>query len=129
MHAINSNWMTMAYFTDYGGHRDFSKTYDRVLRNYYWPTIYKDIRQYIKSCPECQLSKANTETTMGLLQPIIPDRIMQQWCMDVHGPLPTTKRGNKYIVLFVDRFSGFTEGIDTDHTHSPLIANKIGKSS
>ncbi len=125
--ALRSTILEHYHDSRLGGHMGFSKTYDRLLRNYYWTSIYKDVREYIKSCPDCQMSKPNTDTEMGLLHPIIPQRIMQQWCMDVHGPLPTTERGNKFIVLFVERFTGFPEGVATEHQQSHLIAELITK--
>lgn len=110
-----------------GGHMGFNKTYDRIQRNYYWINMYKDVKNYIQSCPECQFSKKDKEKPMGLLQPIIPDRIMQQWCFDVHGPLPETTRGNKYIVLFVERFTGWPEGVAVPHQQSNLIGELLVK--
>src|SRR3546814_6796579 len=51
-----------------GGHMGFNKTYDRIQRNYYWINMYKDVKNYIQSCPECQFSKKDKEKPMGLLQ-------------------------------------------------------------
>lgn len=110
-----------------GGHMGFNKTYERIQRNYYWINLYKDTKNYIKSCPDCQLAKADKEKQLGLLQPIIPDRIMQQWCMDVHGPLPLTENNNQYIVMFVERFTGWPEAVAVPHQQSSLIAELITK--
>lgn len=37
-----------------GGHLAFYPTYMRIHANYWWPRMWKDIDQYIKSCFVCQ---------------------------------------------------------------------------
>ena len=36
------------------GHFGKKKTIERVLARYYWPTLGKDISEYIKTCDACQ---------------------------------------------------------------------------
>ena len=36
------------------GHFGKKKTVERVLSRYYWPTLGKDIGEYIKTCDTCQ---------------------------------------------------------------------------
>lgn len=41
------------------GHSGVNKTYDRVLRHFFWPCVKKDVSTYIKTCHTCQLSEKN----------------------------------------------------------------------
>ncbi|GFT15518.1 retrovirus-related Pol polyprotein from transposon 297 [Trichonephila clavipes] len=36
------------------GHLVVTKTKDRVLHYFFWPNIYKDIEEFVKSCDACQ---------------------------------------------------------------------------
>lgn len=42
---------------DESGHAGVRKTYDRVLRQFFWPRIKKDISSSIKTCHICQLTE------------------------------------------------------------------------
>lgn len=36
------------------GHLGQKKTAERILQRFYWPTLFKDVREMCKTCPECQ---------------------------------------------------------------------------
>lgn len=44
------------------GHLGVNKTYDRVLRQFYWPCLKKDISAFIKTCHTCQLTGKLNQT-------------------------------------------------------------------
>jgi len=52
------------------GHFSVDKTMKRITRNYYWPGMWSDIRNYIRQCDTCQRSKSDRHQPYGLLQPI-----------------------------------------------------------
>jgi len=105
----------------------FNKTYERILRNFYWINIYKDVFNYVKTCPTCQKAKPNFSQPQGLLEPIMVERPMQEWSMDVHGPLPTTSKGNNYIILFIDRFTGWVEASAVPQQKTKVVAEAFAR--
>ncbi|VDK51177.1 unnamed protein product, partial [Cylicostephanus goldi] len=40
-----------------GGHMSWRKTLAKIMRKYYWPSIYADIRQWCTQCMACQLRR------------------------------------------------------------------------
>ncbi|KAK0143293.1 Pro-Pol polyprotein [Merluccius polli] len=53
------------------GHSGVRKTYDRVMRHFYWPKLKKDVAAYIKTCHICQMTgKPNQVIKPAPLQPI-----------------------------------------------------------
>ena len=40
-----------------GGHQGFERTYAALRNKYYWPSMYENIQQYVKTCEVCQQSK------------------------------------------------------------------------
>src|SRR5688572_25243340 len=36
------------------GHFNVEETYRRIVLRYYWPQMYDDVRNYVKTCDECQ---------------------------------------------------------------------------
>ena len=50
------------------GHQGVKNTYQRLSGKYYWPTMFEDIRQLVKTCDICQ--KRRREKEIELMQPI-----------------------------------------------------------
>ena len=40
-----------------GGHLGFERTYASLRNKYYWPSMYEEIRQYVRTCEVCQSPK------------------------------------------------------------------------
>jgi hypothetical protein len=98
----------------YSGHVGVNKTYRSVSRLYWWPTLRRDVKTYVKSCPACQHNKASNQKPAGLLQPLqIPDRRWQSVSLDFITQLPKTKSGHTAIMVFVDRFSKMVHFVPT----------------
>jgi hypothetical protein len=88
------------------GHFGFEKTYGHLRSRFFWPTMAKEVQQYIHTCESCQRNKPSNQLPAGLLQPLpIPDRPWQTITMDFVGPLPKTPRGFDSVTVFVDKLS------------------------
>jgi len=48
---------TLHDYPIHGGHSGMAKTLAKAKRHYYWKGMSKDITQYIRKCPKCQMSK------------------------------------------------------------------------
>lgn len=40
-----------------GSHLGISKTVSKIKDKYYWPTLFQDVQDYVRSCPICQIVK------------------------------------------------------------------------
>ena len=64
----------------------------------------------VRSCDVCQRNNHKLQKASGSLQPIpVPSKIWCQVGMDLIGPMPTTTRGNRYIITLTDYFSKWAE--------------------
>ena len=48
-------------------HLGFDKTYMRIRERFFWSSIYKDVRTYIKTCSDCQRRKHPKGKPLGLM--------------------------------------------------------------
>ncbi len=82
------------------GHPGIKKTYDRVLRYFFWPRLKRDISAYIKKCHTCQItSKPNQNLKPVPLKPIPANcEPFEHVVVDCVGPLPCSKSGSKYLL-------------------------------
>ena len=46
--------MEMAHSMPLAGHLGSKKTIDRIIRRFYWPGMFKEVKDYCQQCPECQ---------------------------------------------------------------------------
>ena len=92
-----------------GAHFGRDKTIHKIKQRYFWPSMYKDIDNYVKSCLLCAQHNPRRQKTPGALRPIKPpEGVWQLVSMDFHGPInPTSRRGNKYIICLTDVLSKF----------------------
>ena len=104
------------------------KTFDSIRQKYYWLNLFKEINKYVNECTICQ-----TRSLQKIRQPLqetdIPPYPMAKLSLDLSGPYPTTMSGNKYIIAFVDWYSGWPEAFavpdKTAETVSDLIIDQI----
>ena len=45
----------MAHALPLAGHLGKQKTAQRILRRFYWLSVFKNVEKYCRQCPECQL--------------------------------------------------------------------------
>ncbi|GKE48784.1 reverse transcriptase domain-containing protein [Tanacetum coccineum] len=65
---------------------------------FFWPTIYKDAYEFVKSCDACQ--------RQGKIIQVC--EIFDVWGIDFMGSFPSS-RGNKYIIVAIDYLSKWVE--------------------
>ncbi len=82
------------------GHTGVRKTYDRVLRQFYWPKVKRDVAKHIRSCHTCQITgKPNQKVPVAPLQPIsVVSTPFEHLIIDCVGPLPRSKTGHQYLL-------------------------------
>jgi len=90
-----------------GAHLGIDKTFEKIRDQYYWPQMFENIKDYIRSCDQCQ--KRGRYRTPGPLHPIPVGEPFSKIGIDIVGPLPITKQGNKYIIVATDYFTKWPE--------------------
>ena len=68
-----------------------------------------DISKMVKSCVSCARVKAALTDPAVELQPLPIRGLGYRWGVDFAGPLPTTKRGNKYVLVMIEHFTKWVE--------------------
>ncbi|GJU40147.1 reverse transcriptase domain-containing protein [Tanacetum coccineum] len=92
-----------------GGHHSANITARKVFdARFFWPTIYKDAYELIKSCDACQRQGKISQRDEMPQNAIQVCEIFDVWGIDFMGPFPSS-RGNKYILVAVDYLSKWVE--------------------
>ena len=53
------------------GHFGVLRTLKGLAQQFYWPSMYRFIQEYIIQCEVCQKTKIETLALVGLLQPLL----------------------------------------------------------
>ena len=76
---------------------------------YWWKSMSKDIRDFVRSCPECQRANAVNKPPPATLHPVPVHDIFHRWGVDLIRPLKETKNGNRYIIVATEYLSRWAE--------------------
>nr|GEW84667.1 reverse transcriptase domain-containing protein [Tanacetum cinerariifolium] len=91
------------------GHHDANLTAKKVFdAGFFWPTIYRDAHEMIKSCDTYQRQRKFSQTDEIPQNTIQVCEIFYIWGIDFMGPF-LSSRGNKYILVAVDYLSKWVE--------------------
>nr|GEX38836.1 reverse transcriptase domain-containing protein [Tanacetum cinerariifolium] len=75
---------------------------------FYWPIIYRDAHDLVKSCDACQRQGKISQRDEMPQNSIQVCKIFDVWVIDFIGPF-SSLRGNKYILVAVDYLSKWVE--------------------
>ena len=103
-----------------------NKTAQRILQCFYWPTLYRDVADFCKSSRECQKTSPRRVKRAPLIPLPIMDEPFSRIAMDIVGPLPRSRSGNKYILVVCDYATRYPEAIplrsiDAEHVAEELV--------
>ena len=93
--------LRIAHSIPLAGHLGRNKTTSRILQRFYWPTVFKDVASYCKSCSECQKTSTKRAPPAPLIPLPIIDEPFSRIAMDIVGPLPRSRSGKKYILVYL----------------------------
>lgn len=115
-------------YHDENGHMGVQKTFEAIKRKYFWPLLFKELHDYIEKCVVCQ-SRSMQKTRPALQETEIPPYPFAKLSLDLSGPYPTSMSSNKYIIAFVDSYSGWPEAFavsdKSGETVSYLLTEEI----
>ena len=86
---------------DKNGHLGADKVAKMVGRYFAWPGMARELIEYCRSCKKCQIkSKHKPRRAPAVERPILAEPF-ESVAIDLVGPLPKGKGGNKYILTYV----------------------------
>ena len=107
------------------GHPGVKKTHNLISKNCFWKHCRRDAKEFVLNCDVCQLSKGNVMKWVPL-EPYPCDLLpFQCVSIDTMGPFPRTTNGNRYILVFVDYLSRYTEIVPVKDRTSTSVAEAL----
>jgi len=111
--ALRAEIIRLHHDTPVEGHEGQWKTVELVTRNFWWPGVMKEVKQYVKEYDSCQRNKNRTEQLAGKLMPnSIPEKPWAYISADFIMKLPLAQGYNSILVV-VDRLTKIVYFIPT----------------
>ena len=86
-------------------HPGVTRTIRLLSQRFWWPSLIRDVQDFVRACPICTRNKTTNRPPAGLLQPLpVPKRPWSHLSLDFVTGLPPSD-GNTVILTIVDRFS------------------------
>ena len=96
--------VTELHAVPYSIHPGVQRTVQRVRKSFYWKGMIGNIREFVETCPVCQMEKADHTLSRGKLQSTqIPESKWKEISLDFITDLPVTRRRKDSILTVVDK--------------------------
>ena len=108
-----------------GGHLGAKKTLEKVRSRFYWPGQRQYVHNWCSRCYLCATRKSPAKARAPLQVTSGVSRPFQRLAMDILGPLPETRSGNRYILVIGDYFTKWKEAFAMKDMEATTIARLL----
>jgi len=93
-----------------GGHFFNQRTRHKVLQTgYYWATIFKDAKKFVKACDSCQRTRHPGQSDKMPLNPQLVIKPFKKWALDFVGPINPSSNQKTYIMVATEYVTKWVE--------------------
>ncbi|MES9880089.1 MAG: reverse transcriptase domain-containing protein [Sedimenticola sp.] len=107
------------------GHMGINRTIARIKERFHWFNLKDNVQEWCRSCEECQKAKNDDRKPKAPLGSVKVGEPFECIALDILGPLPQTRQGNKYILVIADYFSRWTESFALSNITSETVTNVL----
>jgi len=123
--SLRERVLTLEHLATVAAHPGMNRMYYTMRKAYYWPSMVTDIHSTITKCTtraQNRLALRRNTTPLTLFQATEP---LTELSVDIFGPIPASKKGNRFILVITDRFAKLTRCVALRRTTSMSVASAI----
>ncbi|CAM9917641.1 unnamed protein product, partial [Chrysoparadoxa australica] len=108
--ALRPQVLEACHGSSWASHPGIPRTQALVALHFYWPEWENHVSLWVQSCQKCQARKRGKWRSQWVLDVVDRPRFkFDKIAIDLFGPLPKTRRGNEYILVVRELWSGYVE--------------------
>ena len=119
--------LVMSHDIPIAGHLGRDKTRQRLLRRFFWPTVFRDVEEYCRTCGVCQKATQRGVQKAPLVPLPIVSEPFSRIAMDIVGPLLRSRSGNKYLLVICDYATRYPEAVPLKSIDAESVAEELIK--
>ena len=120
--VVPQAWRRRVFDTVHGlSHPAIRTTCKLVTSKFVWHGIAKQVKEWAKTCLDCQRAKVQRHTRAPLSPIAVPNKRFDHVHIDLVGPLPPSQ-GFTHLLTVVDRFTRWPEAIPLSDTGTKACA-------
>ncbi|KAL2241045.1 UNVERIFIED_CONTAM: Retrovirus-related Pol polyprotein from transposon [Sesamum indicum] len=96
-------------------------------QGYFWPTLMKDSKEFVRKCEKCQKFASQIHTHAIPMTPVLVTCPFDQWGIDILGSFPLGRAQKKFIIVAVEYFSKWVEAEAVSKITEREVINFIWK--
>ena len=124
--SLRAELLKVAHENPFSGHFSTAKTESRLRRDFYWPRLSEEVRDFCRSCHQCQVGNLRRTPRAPLGTPAIPTEPFAHVCVDLVGPLsPPSSEGHRYILTLVDKATRYPDAVPLRHIDSLAVSQAL----
>ena len=119
--------MKLAHDSLLSGHLGISRTYSKILNQFYWTGINQDLVNYSGSCDICQRTLANGKVPKVPLGKVpVIDILFHRIAIDLVGPMNSPNdRGNRFILTIIDYATRYPDAVLSRNVDAVTVVESL----
>ena len=117
--------LKIAHSVPLGGNLGHKKTFNRIALHFYWPTMYKEVANFCRSCETCQRFGRHKTCCVPLVPLPVVEEPFARIAMDIIGPLPRSRSGNRYVLVVCDYGTKYPEAVPLKSIDAEAVAEEL----
>ena len=80
-----------------------------LTQGYWWPSMQKEVQDYVIKCDQCQRFALNIHQPEGILNPLSSSWPFAQWGLDIVEQFPRAVRNRRWFLVEMDYFTKWVQ--------------------
>ena len=92
---------------------------------YFWPKLRTEVEDWCNKCDICFKIKPTNKKQKAPMKMYGVGEAMERVAVDILGPLPTSRKGNRFIIVIADYFTKWVEAYPVPNHTAEMVAETI----
>ena len=107
--SLRNEILLMSYTEWSAGHFGLYKTHRKILNNFWWPSIFRDVKDFVAECKVCLQIKPQKRKRAKLGKREFPTAPLELVSIDFLVILPVTAKHNQHILVIDDHVTKYIQ--------------------